>query len=91
MEEDQDAPPKDRALRYIDRADYREHEFKIARRGGELRVLIYPPYTRLATRMVLGDVLKFQETLHRARLVVDQMVSDAGEEANPTRAEGETK
>ena len=81
MEEDEGAPPKDRALRYIDRIDYRGHEFKIARRGGELRVLIYPPDTLLATRMVVGEVLKFQETLHRARLVVDQMISDSGEEA----------
>ena len=79
MEEDQVVPQKDRSLRYIDRADYRGHEFKIARRGGELRVLIYPPNTTFATRMVLGDVLEFQETLHRARLVVDQMVNEAGE------------
>ena len=79
MDEDQQSSSKDRALRYIDRADYRGHEIKIVRRGGELRVLIYPPHARLATRMVVGDVSNFEDTLHRARIVVDQMVSSSGE------------
>jgi hypothetical protein len=70
-------PPEDHQLHYIERLDYRGHLIKIARRGDQIRLLIYPPETSLATRMVTDAIGNYEDAIHAAKRVVDEMMTEA--------------
>ena len=68
-------PPNDQRLRFIDRFEHRGHIIKIVRRGNELRLLIYPPQSPLATRRVSGPIDEFPRLVDAARRKVDGMIA----------------
>lgn len=68
-------PPEDDQLRYIERFDHRGYQIKIARRGDTIRLLIYPPETSLATRMVSDAIGNYEEAVRSAKRMVDDMIA----------------
>ena len=72
-------PPDDNQLRFIERLAYRGYQIKIARRSDEIRLLIYPPNANLASRMIADAIGNYEEALHAAKHMVDDMIAEADE------------
>ena len=70
-------PPEDNELRFIERFEHRGYQIKIARRGDDIKLLIYPPEATLATRMVTDAIGNYEEAVRSAKRVVDGMIKEA--------------
>jgi hypothetical protein len=68
-------PPDDNQLRYIERFEHRGYQIKLARRGDDIKLLIYPPEATLATRMVTDAIGNYEEAVRSARRLVDDMIA----------------
>jgi hypothetical protein len=72
-------PPEDNQLRFIERFEHRGYQIKIARRGDDIKLLIYPPEATLATQMVTEAIADYEEAVHSAKRLVDSMIKAAQE------------
>lgn len=73
-------------LRFIERLGYRDHEIKIARRGNQLVVLIYPPTALLATRRISDDIANYESVIELAKQIADEMILLADETGDMIKA-----
>lgn len=71
-------PPSKDTLLFIAQVAYRGHKIKIARRGGQIELLIHRPDETFATAMVTDALVNYEAALQRARQLIDRRV-DAGE------------
>lgn len=71
-------PPDDDALLFIEQVEYRRHVIKIARRANQIKLLIYPPGTLLATRMITDALSNYENALTEARHTIDRMIPAEG-------------
>lgn len=76
-------PPEDNNLRFIERFEHRGYQIKIARRGDEIRLLIYPPQANLATRMVTDAIRNYEDAVRSARQMVDSLIADSEDSGLP--------
>ena len=67
----------DLRLRLIEQIDYRSFLIKVAMRGEEIRILIYPPGAMLATRIIVDRIANHAAALTAAKSLVDQLVAEA--------------
>jgi hypothetical protein len=68
--------PYDDRLRYIEQIEYRGYAIKIARKGDEIRLLIYPPDVLLATHRVADSLSNYEEAIDVAKRKVDHLLRD---------------
>jgi hypothetical protein len=68
----------DARLRFIEQVEYRGHLMKIARRGDEIRILIYPPGASLATRIIVDDIANHVAALDAAKALIDRLRKELG-------------
>ena len=68
----------DARLRFIEQVEYRGYLLKIARRGDEIRILIYPPGATLATQMVVDAIANHVAALAAARALIDRLLREVG-------------
>jgi hypothetical protein len=64
----------DNTLRYIERIEHRRHIIKIARRGDQIKLLIYPPGANLATQMIVDALSNYEEAIQNARIAIDDLI-----------------
>jgi hypothetical protein len=60
------------SLRCIDKTVYRDHVIKIARRGDNLKILIYSPGEMLARDIVEATVSEYESAILLAKAKIDQ-------------------
>ena len=65
-------------LRFIEKVTYRGYTLKIARRGDEIRILIYAPDEPLATRIVIDHINNYEAALEAARALITRLLADRG-------------
>lgn len=71
--------PQERdALLFIAKVEYRDHVIKIARRGNQIKLLIHPPDTALATQMITDVLTNYEQAVQDAMQAIDRILS-AGE------------
>jgi len=68
-------PAGDRSLRYIENASYRGRMIKIARRGDDLKILIYAPGQILASEIVEAQVAHNESPIMLAKAKIDHSLS----------------
>lgn len=68
-------PPEDDRLLFIEQFEHRGYQIKIARRRDEIRLLIYPPHSNLATRMIKEAIGNYEDAITSARRMVDDMIA----------------
>ena len=67
----------DLRLRFIEQVEYRGYRIKVARRGDEIRILVYPPGAVLATRIVIDAVANHVRAFESAKALVDRLCAEA--------------
>jgi hypothetical protein len=66
---------RDKSIRYVEKALYRDHVIKIARRGEDLKVLIYAPGEVLASSLVETPVSDYESAINLAKAKIDRYFS----------------
>ena len=66
--------PTSEKLQHVQNVEYRKHTIKIARRGDQIRVLIYPPESLLATHIVVDEIANYEDAISVARAKVDRIM-----------------
>lgn len=69
----------DPRLRFIEQVEYRSFLMKVATRGDDIRILIYPPGATLATRIIVDRIANHAAALNAAKSLVDRLVAEAAE------------
>lgn len=69
----------DPRLRFIEQVEYRGFRIKVARRGGDIRVLIYPPGALLATRIIVDTIANHAAAFGAAKSLIDRLAAEAAE------------
>jgi hypothetical protein len=64
-------PPEDNNLRFIEQFEHRQHVVKIGRRGDQIRLLVYPPHTMLATHMFVDELANYEDAIKKAKAFID--------------------
>jgi hypothetical protein len=63
-------------LRYIEKVEYRSYTIKIARRGDEIKLLIYLPDALLAAHIFTDRISNYEEALDVAKIKIDRLIRD---------------